>query len=377
MKSVMSSLAEIDPSLIRQALAGIVAYEPGKPIEEVQRELGLDRVVKLASNEGPFGPFPAALAAMERSFGEQNRYPDGECFRLREALAEQHGVRREEVTVCAGGDAVIGYVCQALLGPGDEMVTGWPAFISYVVDTLKQGATPVKAPLRANRLDLDAMLDAITPRTKVVFIATPNNPTGTMTSRTELDRYFASVPEHVLTVVDQAYFEYVAHPDYPDAVAEYARAGHRVLVVRTFSKMYGLAGMRVGYGIGPAALIQAIGKVRRPFDVTSLAQEAALASYADRDEVGRRRRVNRDAMAALEAALNANGLRPVGPAVANFVLVEVGDRAGALADALLRRGVIVRPAGAFGAADALRITAGTPEEIAYFAEQLPVALDAL
>jgi len=355
--------------LLRGALDGLVPYEPGKPVEEVQRELGLERVVKLASNEGPFGPFPAALAAIARAASELNRYPDGGCFRLRAALAEQHDVGLEEVAVCAGADAVIGCVCQASLDSGDEVVTGWPSFVTYVLDPLKLGAVPVRVPLRDDRFDLDALLDAITPRTKLVFVATPNNPTGTMTTRAELDAYFDRVPEHVLTVLDQAYFEYVDDPDYPDAIAEYAKRGRRVLVLRTFSKIFGLAGLRVGYGIGPAEVITAIGKVRRPFDVGTPAQEAALASLDDAAELARRRAVNREAMASLHTVLAAAGFAPAGPAVANFVFVEVGDAA-SLADALLREGVIVRPMAPFGAAGALRITAGTPDEIAVLGDAL-------
>jgi len=366
----MSLSRDLPDGLVRQALDGIVPYEPGRPVEEVQRELGLDHVVKLASNEGPLGPFPSALEALERSTDELNRYPDGGCFHLRSALAERHGIRFEEVVVCAGADAVIGFVCQATLDPGDEVVTGWPSFVSYVLDPLKLGATPVRVPLRDNRFDVDALLDAITPRTKLAFIATPNNPTGTMTTRAELDAWFARVPEHVLTVVDQAYLEYIEDPDYPDAIAEYANAGHRVLVLRTFSKIYGLAGMRVGYGVGPEPVITAIGKVRRAFDVGSAAQAAALASLDDPAELARRRAGNRSAMRALEDALRSHGLEPVTPAVANFLFVETGDDAVALNDALLRRGVIVRPMGPFGAPGALRITAGTLEEIAFLAEQL-------
>jgi histidinol-phosphate aminotransferase len=258
----------------------------------------------------------------------------------------------------------------SVLDPGDEVVTGWPSFPSYVLDAVKLGATPVTVPLRDHRFDLDGLLDAITPRTKLVYVATPNNPTGTMSGRDELDAYFARVPEHVLTVVDQAYFEYVDDPDYPDAIAEYAKAGHRVLVLRTFSKIYGLAGMRVGYGVGPASVISAIGKVRRAFDVGTFAQEAALASLDDRDELARRRAVNSEAMAALETLLRSHGHTPVTPARGNFLFVEVGDDAAAFADALLRRGVIVRPMGPFGAPGAVRITAGTPEEIAFLGLQL-------
>jgi histidinol-phosphate aminotransferase len=355
--------------LIRPALDGLVPYEPGKPVEEVQRELGLERVVKLASNEGPYGPFPAAQEALERVTLELNRYPDGGAYRLRHALAERHGVRYEQVTVCAGADAVIGYTALATLDPGDEAVTGWPSFPSYVLDPLKVGGVPVRVPLRDDRFDLDAIVEAVTSRTKLVFIAAPNNPTGTTNTRDELDRYFAHVPPHVLTVLDQAYLEYVDDPDYPDAIEEYSKAGHRVLVLRTFSKIYGLAGLRVGYGIGPEELVTAIGKVRRAFDVTSAGQEAALASLGDDAEVARRRDANREARRLLESTLAGHGFETAGPAVANFLFVRVGD-AEAMNDALLRRGVIVRPMGAFGAPDALRITAGTREEIGILADAL-------
>jgi histidinol-phosphate aminotransferase len=369
-------LADVDPKLIRPALAGLVPYEPGKPVEEVQRELGLERIVKLASNEGPYGPFPAAQEAIARVALELNRYPDGGAFRLRQALAERHDVAFEEVTVCAGADAVIGYLALATLDPGDEAVTGWPSFPSYVLDPLKVGAVPVRIPLRGDRFDLDAILDAITARTKLVFIAAPNNPTGTTSTRDELDSYFARVPAHVLTVLDQAYLEYVDERDYPDGIEEYAKAGHRVLVLRTFSKIYGLAGLRVGYGVGPAEAVTAIGKVRRAFDVTSAGQEAALASLDDADELDRRRVANRKAMALLVDALRAQGLEPAEPAVANFLFVRVGD-AEALDDALLRRGVIVRPMGPFGAPEALRITAGTPDEIAFLADALASVVPAV
>ena len=352
-----------DASLIRPALAALVPYEPGKPVEEVQRSLGLERVVKLASNEGPYGPFPEAQEAIARAALELNRYPDGDSWRLRAALAERHGVRFEQVTVCAGADAVVGYVCQATLDPGDEVVTGWPSFPSYVLDPLKLGGIPVRVPLRDDRIDLDALLAAITPRTKLVFIAAPNNPTGTTNGRADLDAYFADVPPHVLTVLDQAYFEYLDDPEYPDGVAEYVAAGHQALVLRTFSKIYGLAGLRVGYGVGPEDVIAAIGKVRRAFDVTSVGQEAALASLDGAEELARRRASNRRAMTLLGDVLREQRLDPAGPAVANFVFVRMQE-ALAANDALLRRGVIVRPLASFGAPDAVRITAGTPDEIA-------------
>ena len=358
-----------DPSFARPVLEGLVPYEPGKPVEEVQRELGLERVVKLASNEGPYGPFPSAQEAIARAALELNRYPDGGAWRLRSALADRHGVAFDHVTVCAGADAIVGYVCLAALDPGDEVVTGWPSFASYVIDPLKLGGVPVRVPLEDERIDLEAVLGAITSRTKLVFIAAPNNPTGTTNTRSDLDAYFDSVPPHVLTILDQAYFEYVENPDYPDAIVEYFSKGHRVLVLRTFSKIFGLAGLRVGYGIGPADVITAIGKVRRAFDVTTAGQEAALASLGDDDEIARRRAANREAMALLQDVLRAGGLAAAGPAVANFLFARVGDAEG-LHENLLRRGVIVRPLASFGAPDAVRITAGTPDEIALLGDAL-------
>jgi histidinol-phosphate aminotransferase len=371
---VKRALAGPGPELVRPALDGLVPYEPGKPVEVVQRELGLDRVVKLASNEGPFGPFPVAIEAIRRALPESNRYPDGGCYRLRETLAERHGVRFEEVIVAAGADAVIGYVCQSTLDPGDEIVTPWPSFPSYVLDPLKAAAVTVRVPLDVGRVDVDALLAAVTSRTKLAFVPTVNNPTGTMTPREDLLRFLDAVPEHVLTVIDEAYFQYVEDPSFPDAIEEAAKRGRNVLALRTFSKIFGLAGLRIGYGVGPAGVVSAMRKVQRAFDVTTPAQEAALASLDDDAELERRRAVNRDAMAALEAVLREHGFDPISPAVGNFLFVDVGEDAAALDQRLLRRGVIVRPMGSFGAPSALRITAGTPEEIAFLAEQLDAVL---
>jgi histidinol-phosphate aminotransferase len=339
-----------------------VPYEPGKPVEELRRELGLERVVKLASNEGSWGPLPAALEAIERSARELNRYPDGGAFRLRCALAERHGVRFEEVAPGAGADGVMDCLAQALLDPGDEIVCGWPSFSSYVIDAQKMGALAQLVPLRDHRYDLDAMLEAVGPRTKIVYACYPNNPTGTANYRAELDRYFAAVPPHVVTVVDQAYFEYVESSDYADAVEAYFKAGCNVLVVRTFSKIYGLAGLRIGYGVGPEDLVRALGKVRRAFDMSTTSQEAALASLDDEAEIARRRRATNEARDDLGAILSRHGLEPVGPAFGNFLYTDVGEDATRLYDDLLREGVIVRPLAGFGAPHAVRITAGSRED---------------
>ena len=355
-------LAEIAESFFKPAVNDLVPYEPGKPVEEVQRELGLERVVKLASNEGPFGPFPEAREAIERSIGELNRYPDGGAYRLRAALAERFDLRFEEVAVGAGSDGLVDCLCQAALDPGDEIVCGWPSFPSYVIDARKVGAVPKTVPLREGRYDLEALLEAIGPRTKIAYLCLPNNPTGTTNTRAELDEWFDRVPDHVVTVLDQAYAEYIDDPDYPDGVEGYLKQGRRTVVLRTFSKIYGLAGLRVGYALAPAPLVTAIGKVRRAFDITTPAQEAALVSLDSRGELERRRGENAAGRAELEAILRERGLDPVGPAVANFLFVEIAEDSRPFFEQLLREGVIVRPTHGFGAPGAVRVTVGTHEE---------------
>ena len=348
--------------LVRPAVESLAPYRPGKPVEEVQRELGLERVVKLASNEGPFPPLPAALDAIERSARELNRYPDGGAVRLQQALAARHGVAVEQVCAGAGADGCLDLLSQALLDPGDEVVCGWPSFPSYRIYAAKQGALARLVPLRDGRYDLDALAASVSPATKVVYVCHPNNPTGTMNAQDELDALLERLPAGVLTVVDQAYFEYVDDPCYPDAVERYVKAGLRVVVLRTFSKIYGLAGLRVGYAVGPPDLCAALAKLRRPFDLSTTAQEAALASLGEAAELERRARVTREGRAALEALLRASGREPLAGAVANFVYLETGAPAELLFERLLREGVIVRPLAGFGAPEAVRISVGSPEE---------------
>jgi len=367
---VAASVAEIADSFFRPSVQSLVPYEPGKPAEEVQRELGLARCVKLASNEGPFGPFPAALEALERCVTDLNRYPDGGAWRLRNALAERIGVGFDEVAVGAGADGLIDCLSQASLDPGDEIVCGWPSFASYVIDAAKLGAVAVKVPLREDRYDLDAMLAAITPKTTLVYVCHPNNPTGTMNTRAELDAFLDHVPEHVLVVIDQAYREYVDDADYPDAIEEYYRAGRPVAVLRTFSKIYGLAGLRIGYMVASPAVVSAVNKVKRAFDVSTAAQEAALASLGGEAELVGRRRLNAESRARLAEILESAGLPPARPAVGNFLYAETGTDARPLFESLLAEGVIVRPLHGFGAPTAIRITCGSPDENEFFAEAL-------
>ena len=360
----------VPAGFVRPALAGLIPYEPGKPVEEVQRELGLDRVVKLASNEGQYGPFPEALEAIERGAPGLNRYPDGGAYLLRTALAERHGVALENVTIAAGADAVIMYLSIAVLDPGDEIVCGWPSFPSYVLDALKLGAVAKRVPLTDYRYDVDAILGQVGPRTKVVYLCNPNNPTGTMVGRSEIESYFDRVPDHVLTVLDEAYFEYVESGDYPDGIEESVKAGRRALVLRTFSKIYGLAGLRVGYGVGPPEVVEAVGKVRNAFDINQTAQDAARASLGNEAEIARRRRETADERRLLEEACSSLGLTVASPPVANFVYVGTGEDSRVVFDRLLHEGAIVRPLGPFGADDAIRVTVGTREENEFFVAAL-------
>jgi histidinol-phosphate aminotransferase len=359
---VSGPLRQVADSFFRPVLGDVLPYEPGKPIEEVQRQLGLARVVKLASNEDPHGPLPAALEALQRVLPELNRYPDGSSYRLRGELADRHGVRFEEVAVGAGADGLVDCLSQATLDPGDEVVFCWPSFPSYGIYATKQGAMARRIPLRDHRYDLDAMLDAIGARTKLAYICHPNNPTGTMNTRAELDAWFEQVPDHVLTVIDQAYREYLVEPEYPDAVEEYFQQGRRVLVLRSFSKIYGLAGLRVGYAVAPEQLVAALGKTRRAFDLTTPAQVAALAGMGDTAEIERRRSVNVDRRQELEQLLERHGLGPTVRGVANFVYVDLGEDSRAFFERLLRAGVIVRPLNGFGAPAAVRVSVGTAEE---------------
>jgi len=356
--------------LFRRTVDGLSPYQPGKPVEEVQRELGLERVVKLASNEGPYGPLPAAADALSRAATELNRYPDGGSYRLHVALAERHGVAVEEICVGAGADGCIDMISQAVLDPGDEVVCGWPSFPSYVIYGRKQGADVHTVPLVDQRYDLDALLAAVTPRTKLVYVCHPNNPTGTMNTTGELDGFFERLPDHVLTVVDQAYFEYIEREDYPDAVERYMKAGCRVAVLRTFSKIYGLAGLRIGYAAAPRDVCAALAKVRRPFDITTPAQVAALASLDAAAELARRRAINSEGLERLDAVLRDHGFDPV-PSVGNFLFAETDGDSVELFERLLREGVIVRPLAGFGAPNAIRVSVGTPAEI----DALAAALD--
>ena len=318
----------------------------------------------LGLNEGLEGAFPSALSAIADALPRLHRYPGRGSGELVSALAERHDVLPAKVIVTAGADAGIGYVCQAVLDPDDEVVIPWPSFPSFLRDTQKRDARPVVVPLRDWAVDLDAMQQAITSRTRLVFIATPNNPTGLETPRDDLIAFLHDLPAGVLPVVDEAYFDYLEPSARLDSIAEVVRPGGDAVVLRTFSKLYGLAGLRIGYAVGPSAVVAAMRKVQRGYDVGSLGQAAALASLADTAEVERRRVANAAAVEELTTILRRHGLEPLAGSAANFVLVDVGDDADRLTAELLARRVAVQAGRPFGAPTAVRIGAGSAADLA-------------
>jgi len=339
------------PSVLTQPV-----YEPGKPIEYVARELGLDpeSIIKLASNENPFGPSPRAVAAAKRALEHGELYPDGGCFELRQKLAAARGLKADQFIVGNGSNEVIELLGHAFVGAGDEVVMGAPAFVVYKLVTLLFGAKAVEVPLRDWRHDLDAIAAAITPRTKLVYICTPNNPTGTANAEAELLAFVRKLPDHVIAVIDEAYAEFVENaPDLRPLIAE----GRNVVCLRTFSKIYGLASLRIGYGYSSPALCALLNRVRQPFNVNAIAQAAAIAALDDREFAEKTARENRAGLKQLEAGCAQLGLEIV-PSVANFMLVKVGDGTRVF-EALQRRGVIVRPVKSYGLPEWVRVTVGT------------------
>ncbi|MFQ5718922.1 MAG: histidinol-phosphate transaminase [Acidobacteriota bacterium] len=349
------------PLAIAPQVDRIVPYVPGKPIEEVERDLGLTETVKLASNENPLGPSPLAVEAIRQSARRVHRYPDGGAFYLKQRLAEALDVSPASLIVGNGSTEIVEMLAKTFLPPDGESLVSDGAFIMYRIATMAASATCRSVPMtRGLRHDLPGLVAGIGPQTRLVFIANPNNPTGTRVSRAELNAYFDAIPPHVLTVVDEAYREYIDEPDYPDAT-DALRAGHLVIVLRTFSKIHGLAGIRMGYGITTPAVVEALEKVRSPFNTSAVAQAAALAALDDAEHALRSRQANGAERARLEAALTARGITFV-PSSANFVLMKPGPSGRDAFEALLRLGVIVRPMNGYGFPDHLRVSVGTVKE---------------
>ena len=344
----------------RSCLQRIVPYVPGKPVEELERELGLGDIIKLASNENPLGPSPMALEAVKNFLGRINHYPDGSAHLLKKDLAAHLGLETGNIILGNGADELIGLLGKAFLNPGDEIIMAHPSFSVYEISALLMDAVPKKVSTRDFHLDLQAMASAVTPETKIVFICNPNNPTGTIVTRQQVDSFLKELPPKILVVIDEAYHEYVTDPEYPSSLA-LLDEGANVLILRTFSKIYGLAGLRIGYGLAGKEVIEALNIVREPFNVNAVAQVAARAALRDTQHISAGRELNRQAREYFYKELDRLGLRYV-PTEGNFIFVDVKTDAGKLYQLLLQKGIIVRPGGIFGYPQYLRITFGTMDE---------------
>ena len=358
----MSNFEKMVPQHVR-ALGG---YVPGKPIKDAERESGV-RCIKMASNENPFGPSPLAVEAMQRAAGDANLYPDNEVTTLRQRLAKLHGVGTENILVTAGSTSFLTIIGRTLLAPGLNAVTSERSFIIYPIATEAAGGRLITVAMRGDTYDLDRILAAINPETRIVFIANPNNPTGTLLAPADLDRFMSKVPEQVCVVLDEAYCDFAQYfarqhgVEYSHSM-QYVREGRNIVVLRTFSKAHGLAGARVGYGIAPAEQISYFSRMRTVFSVTHVAEAAALAAIEDEQHIRKTLENNAAGIEYLSNQIGEMGLRVL-PTWANFLYIEVGEDAAALGKRMQDEGVIIRPlTGNWGAPQAIRITVGTPEQ---------------
>jgi len=358
-----------DPrSLVRKQVLEIKPYQPGKPIEEAERELGIGEVIKLASNENPLGPSELALQAVRDRLKEMCLYPDGAAYEVRRALSEKLGVKETQVVLGFGSCELIELVLKAFLNPGEQVVSSRYAFAYFKLATQVIGGENRIVKDRNFGHDLEAMADAITPKTKVVFIANPNNPTGTMNTNGEVERFMARAPDHTIVVFDEAYYEFVDREDYPQTL-RWVKAGRNVIILRTFSKIYGLAGMRIGYAIAREELIWALNQVRQVFNTTRLAHIAAVAALRDEEHVKRTLEVNRKGQEYLYSEFAKLGLFYL-PSQANFVLVDLKVDAERIFQKLLREGIVVRALAGYELPTFIRVTVGTPEQNQRFVRAL-------
>ncbi|MEF2964343.1 histidinol-phosphate transaminase [Paenibacillus sp. M1] len=349
--------------LPKPQIVNLPVYQPGKPIEEVKRELGLDEVIKLASNENPFGCSPRVRAAIEAELQNITLYPDGSAAELTEVLAGHHGVGRDQIIFGCGSDEIIALIARAFFVPGDETVMADCTFSVYKSNADIEGAVSIEVPLKGGTHDLDAMLAKIGKKTKAVWICNPNNPTGTIVSDSELVDFLDRVPGNVLVILDEAYAEYVTDPAYSNGVALLSKYPN-LIVLRTFSKIYGLASLRIGYGIGQAGVIKLINQVREPFNTSRFGQAAAKASVTDHEFVAECRTKNRDGIQYLNGQFDRLGLSYF-PAHGNFIMVDVKTPAAEMFQALLKQGIIVRP-GFAKYPTHIRVTVGSAEQNAKF-----------
>jgi histidinol-phosphate aminotransferase len=360
--------------LVGENICKLKPYSPSKPIEEVEREFGITNIVKLASNENPLGPSPKAVDAMKKAIEKVGLYPDGSCFHLIKSLAKHCGVGEESIAVGNGSDDLIHLCGITFLSTGDEVVQAETTFVRYESATVLNNCKCAMVPLKDFTYDLDAMADQFTERTRLIFIANPNNPTGTAVGQAAVDAFMARVPERAIVVFDEAYNEYVEMPDFPDTL-RYVKEGRNVIVLHTFSKIYALAGLRVGYAIARPEIIQCLNQVREPFNVNSIGQVGAIASLADPEQVKRSRRVNSEGKKYLYSALDALGCSCT-PSEANFVWVDIKRDCRPVFTEMLKRGVIVRTGDVFGCPTFFRVTIGTQQENERFIGTLKEVLGA-
>lgn len=356
------------PIAANETVKRLVPYVAGKPIEEVERELGITDIIKLASNESPLGASPKALAAASEALKNIRMYPEGSCYVLRQKLVQKLGVPGDMLMFGNGSDDLIHCLGLAFLNADVEVVTATPTFVQYRAAATLAGARLIEAPLADYKYDLAALSEAFTAKTRMVFIANPNNPTGTMNTRQEIEAMLDKLPEGALAVLDEAYFEYVDHPEYPDSI-NYVRQRKNVVVLRTFSKIHALAGLRVGYGIADPSVVKYIDSVREPFNVNTVAQYAAAASLDDDQHLNESRRVNQEGKELYYKEFTALGLT-YAPSYGNFVFVDLKRDAKEVTDALMKKGVIIRQGGIFGTPTCARVTIGLPHENQRFLKAL-------
>lgn len=351
----------------------LVPYVPGKPIEELERELGVSNAVKLASNENPLGPSARAKEAVKEALSGCNRYPDGGCFYLKERLSACLGVSPENLLIGNGSNEVIEIVARTYMNHKHEAVFGRHAFIVYPLVTKAVGAGEIISPMPGLGNDLEDMASRITPKTRIVFLANPNNPTGTKFKKDEFEWFLDNVPQEVIILVDEAYFEYVDDTDYPDTL-KYHQQRESLITVRTFSKIYGLAGLRIGYAVASKDMISYMNRVREPFNVSSLAQSAALAALDDTEHVLKSKDVNLEGLSYISENLDSLGVSYV-PSSANFILVDLKQDAIPFYESLLKKGVIVRPVGGYGLPNHLRVSVGLRDENRRFIDSFGEVID--
>lgn len=342
----------------KPSIVQLKAYEPGKPLAEVQRELGIEEVIKLASNENPYGCSPAAKEAIASALDQTSIYPDGGSVELRATVAQHLGVNPDQLVFGAGSDDVILMLARAFIVPGDETIMATPTFPQYKHNAVIEGAECIEVPLRDGVHDLEAMLAKVTERTKIIWVCNPNNPTGTMNTDEDIRSFMERVPEHVIVVMDEAYYEYNTSPQRAETLPLLDQYKN-MIILRTFSKIYGLASLRVGYGVAHKDMIHFINQVREPFNTNSFAQAAAIAAIQDQDFIAHCRAENTKGIAYLEEELTRMGLSYY-PTYGNFIMIHIDRPANPVFDALLRRGIIVRSGAALGFPTSIRVTVGNP-----------------